>query len=248
MNPITSIKQLPIISCYNESLSVTSSDSERNSHGSCSHGSVFEIESMSSSQEDIQVFEQNPCKIDNVQNCCNYSCESIFLLKDFTIVCINVNTYEKRYITNNRDLVDVVSFNGYLYGLNRKGNLFMLCNAYYDNSYWVWKKVIWAPKNIVAINATLNSNYLLIQSKKNYIYDVNFKSTKLKFKGIRIYGSDETCYLDFHENTCYVYVNNQKVEVYQHVMTGAMDHHHNLYLIRNHCEKVRMINYEPYYY
>lgn len=254
MYPITSIKQLPVFQQTYE-VNSYSTDSERNSNGTCSHDSVFEIESMSSCEE-------TPCLphtllpkctkmvIPNVQNCCNFSTESIYLLKNGNIISVNVNNYEKREISNNRKLVDVASYNGYLYGLDKKGHLFVLCNDYYTTNYWVWTKACWAPKHIKSINATLDGDNLLIQTeKKNYLYDVNYNVNKLKFKGTRVYAADKSSYLDFHNNHCYVYVNDENVKIFNSISTGCMDHHHDVYLIPiNSCQKVRMINYEPYYY
>lgn len=252
MYPITSIKQLPLfqetVQCNN---SEYSSDSERNSHGTCSHDSVFEIESMSSCDDVCaEPIKCTRMTIQNVQNCCNFSNESIYLLKNGNIIAVNVNNYNKREISNNRLLLDVASYNGYLYGLNKKCHLFVLCNDYYTTDYWVWTKVSWAPKHIKSINATLDGDNLLIQTeKKNYLYDVNYNIIKLKFKGTRVYGSDASCYLDFHHNHCYVYVNCENVKIFTSISTGCIDHHHNLYLIPMHsCQHVRMINYEPYYY
>jgi len=254
MFPITSIKQLNnnIYNLNNTKCHSSSSDSENNSHGTGSHDSVFEIESMSTCEEENVSLPSKCCKItiSNVQNCCNYSNENIYLLKNTNIISVNVNTYHQREITNNRSLIDVVSYNGYLYGLDKKGNLYTLCNDYYHNTYWVWKKVCWAPKNIKHINATLNHETLLIQTeKKNYLFDINYNKKKIKIKGTRIYGNDETCYLDFYHGHCYVYVNYENMKIFNNVSTGAMDNHHDIFLInQGSCQKVRIINYEPFYY
>lgn len=241
MNTITSLKQLkyPEEECSYS----CSSDSERNSCGS-TEDYVFDISSRSTEEEEENI-PIHP-KVIDVIDCCEYSNEIVYLHVTSKITCYSNNRY--RQITNNRCLINIVCFNGYLYGLDNK-HLYMLCNDYFFDNYWVWKKVCWAPKNIIYINSNLNCEYLLIQtSDKNYIYHDN-KYKELSIKGRRIYGIDINSYIDILHTTAYVYVNDVLVKTFKNVIDAAMNYNHDVYVVRpNESCHVKIINYSAYYF
>lgn len=253
MQPIVDIKELQPIYIYHEPKLVNSSessDSEENSYDDSSEDYLFDVESMSSSvEEEIVVKKIYPCVIKNVQDCCTYSAELIYLLQDSSITCYNKISY--RYITNNRYLKSIVSYNGYLYGIDKNGTLYVLSNDYYEMTYWVWKKVKGAPHNIKHINTTLNCQYLLLQADENYLYNENFEYKKIKIKGKRIYGKNDQCYLDIENNTCHVHVDGDKIKSFKHILNGVMNHDNDIFLINiydNEHKYVKIIDYKPFYF
>lgn len=187
--------------------------------------------------------------IKNIQDCCHYSNEIIYLLQDYSIIC---HHQSYRYITNNRKLKSIVSYNGYLYGIDKKGILYVLSNDYYEMTYWIWKKVKGAPHHIEFINSTTNCNFLLLQTKdENYLYNACYEYQKIKIAGKRIYGKNDQCYMDIDKNNCHVYVDGCLIKSFKYILNGVMNHDNDIFLINIHDTEhkyVRLINYKPFYF
>jgi len=260
MKPITSFSQFIKPHTCPTIDSSDSSDSEMNSCGS-DPDFIFDIESMSSESES----SEEKCEIltgkfshfyNNLQSCCQYSDDIIYLLKDTSINCFNTSLSTTRHIKNNRHLLTIVSYDGYLYSLDTYNHLYYLCNHYYDCNYWVWKRVKWAPqcgKNYIQIthmNTTLNCDYLLLQTDNySYLYN-NCTFEKLKIIGKRIYGKNINCYLEIEEYVCYVHIDNVIVKTYRDVKSGVLNYCNDVFLIKKYDQlnHVTMINHKPYFY
>lgn len=149
--------------------------------------------------------------------------------------------------------MNIIVFDGYLYGLSKNGVIYGLCNEHFSVNYWIWKKINWCfIKNIYHLSSTLNGSHLLIQTKnKSYLYDRNHQYEKIKTKYKRIYGKDINCYLEIDEkyNQCHLYFNNKLDKTMKHIKNAMLDHQNNIHFIKENDKyiNVKLINYEPYY-
>ncbi|HSW76670.1 MAG TPA: hypothetical protein VLG50_06480 [Candidatus Saccharimonadales bacterium] len=229
-----------------------STDSEQNSHGSCSSDIGFDIVSRSTESSDV---EQNLCDfnknhiIDSIQDVCDYSCDQIYLLTDGSIKIAS------RLIKNNRFINTLISFNGYLYACDKFGTLYYLSNRYDEGDYWVWKTATWAPSDIQHLSVTLNGQFLFLSTnKKSYLFDQCMKKYRKFTTGElkRVYGKDDTCYLEFDaEKRCHITINNMKVKTIGDCISGIMDYYYNIHLLTTkdyiYYKDVKWLNYKPYY-
>ena len=213
---------------------------------------VFDVNSQSTEQDDINN-DINNNDIKDVIDCCYYSSEFIFLTKDNKIICKHIHNHTLRKISNNRSLLNIITFNGYLYGLEGK-LLYVLCNDYYNSCYWVWKKVNWAPTNITHLSVTLNNQHLSIQTKNhNYIYNTHDTVPKIfnTNSNKRVYGNNLQCFIEFNNwsHKCYIYINDKLIETLTNVISGVLDHHNKYYIIHkgNPYKDVKLLSHQPYY-
>lgn len=228
----------PITNLYNlQNIVNESTDDEINSNGSYdSEDFVFDIRSQDSTEEEIiQPIPKSPIHYNNMIDCCQYSNYIIYL----TLQNIYVDSRKIKY---NRIFKRIISYDGYLYGLD-EGQLYILSTHYFHSNYWVFTPVEWAPKNIHHISVTLDDHYLWMQtSSKCYLY--NGESIIKNCKGIRIYGKTMNQYLEIINHTCYVYINH-KTQIINNVNEAVLDSYHHIYVAQNH---VRLINNKPFYF
>ena len=248
MVPITNLDRLQQtqpcnVTCYDSN----STDSEINSTGSClSDDFTFDIVSQSTESEEEQVCK--PLQIHDIISCCSYANENIFITKE-NIKCIGVTGHRTRYVTCNRKIVKLVSYDGYLYGLDKYGDLYCLSNHYYNTDYWVFTKVEWAPRQIKYICVTLNHQHLWIETvSKCYLY--HHDNHKIfNGQGMRVYGKNNHCYLEIAYHTCKVYIDDECIETIKNVKEAVLDCHNDVHVVRsNENRHVAIVNHKPYYY
>lgn len=280
INPVITVKPTPIVRKptvrpiieepvpvpkRKPNYSSESDDDEINSEGS-EKDQPFDIISLSTEDSEDNTVVSTPyienhgqflCRtIDHddkksVIDVCSYSTYTIFLLEDGNVTLENIDNKEKNRVANNIPLQNIVSYNGYLFGLGTDKALYMLPSSYFSQSYWIWAPVRWAPMDIIHISTTQDSNYLWLQtSDKGYLYGENEKliSTENVIDKIRIFGSDAFHYLEYQDGTVTVYPSKQ---VYENVAGGALNYYNEVITIpweqRNLYRKIVIVDWHPYF-
>lgn len=181
---------------------------------------------------------------------CTFSNETLYLTREGFIY--GDSHHHMRKIQANRHLLRIIVFDGQLYGLT-KHELAILSIDYYDTSFWVFKKVKWAPCDIVYVNTTLDEDYLWIQTKnKCYLIDCQGYKKKIKTCHKRVYGKNIKNYLEFNNQfECHIVINDKRMETVKGVMSGVMDYRNQIYFVDLnqqylYCD-VRLVNDKPYY-
>lgn len=127
---------------------------------------------------------------------CSYSSSRIRLLRDGTI-WVEISGQTPYRVTNSVKL-ERLEVRGYLYGVCA-GSLYILACSHHDRRVWTWSPCAWAPRNITHTSATLDGQYLLLQSGSvGRIYDVEDQQLEQiqleRYK--RIYGTTLEEYVD----------------------------------------------------
>lgn len=246
-----------------------SMDDEINSEGSQSDP-VFDIVSLSTESSESSESEENSeisistpyvenkgnylCKAvdDNtVLDVCSYSVYNVFLLENTDIVLQHIDTKEKNKIGNNIPLQNIVSYNGYLYGLGTDNALYMLPTSYFTTNYWIWKPVKWAPVDIIHMSTTQDFQYLWLQTnEEGYLYQNNKLVKQELAPYIRVYGSDINNYLEYDAKTSSIYIYPSR-QVIQNVVGGAMDYYNSVTTLSksqaSNFRKVVIVNWQPFF-
>ena len=138
----------------------------------------------------------------------------------------------------------IVSYDGYIYALINK-ELYMIDDI--DDKKWEWKKVEWAPADIINITTTYDNANLWIQtSTKGMLYGAdNEKISEEEYMyNRRNYGKDSTTYIDIYNNTA-IY-QGKKIA---NIVDAILSYYGDVISIKigDSYNKLRMINWKPYY-
>jgi len=274
VTPLETLVPLPnITKKFRKVESTTSTDSENNSIGNYSD-LPFDIRSgpdtvdsdiISSPYEnknseyyskvyDTQNISTNKSPIIDV---CSYSNATIFLLQNGNIISEikddNFKVVKRTRIVCNIKLIRVVSFKGYLYGVDTESKLFMLSNDF-NLEVWNWTPVSGINYKISHVSTTYDSSYLWLQTKDTgYLYcDVDTFDKYEKFENFdkkRIYGKDKDSYLEIDSNNvCTVYPQRNKVF---NVVNAALTYYNELVTIKtdqqDEFQSIIIVDWSPYY-
>jgi hypothetical protein len=186
---------------------------------------------------------------ESVIDVCSYSDSIIFLLKGGKIICEQENN--KKKVTNNIVLIRITSFNGYLYGLSDDNILYTLSNDMYLLDEWIWDISKWAPKNIIHISSTHDSNYLWVQTERDgYLYHDNnyvvFECHNYKMK--RVYGRTNDNYVEIDTNSNKAIVRPSNI-TYENIYDAALSYYDEIVYIatseNNVYRGISMVNWSP---
>lgn len=241
-------------------------DSENNSCGSDHRNYDFDVKSGFSSDIDSELSEIiSPCQQQNgifycnpktqktnpVIDVCTYSNSTIFLLENGNIIKQDT---DKQLITNNVKLNRLVTFNGYIYGTNHNGTLFVMLNVYYNTPNWLWEECLWAPKDITWMSNTHDSKFLwLATDSKGILYDQPDNIISEVYHNVhnkRIYGKDCHTYLDINikDMSATLYPNGK---IITNIYDGAISYYNDVLIIKpeekDTYRKIAIINWKPYY-
>lgn len=145
-----------------------------------------------------------------------------------------------------------MTFNNELYGVDKKGVLYILSTEYINHNYWIFIPIKNLPP-IYYINTTLDDNYLYIHSNgNNYLYDVEFNLVKqYSSPKHRIYGNNLDTYLSIYNNVCTIYVNGYKMKRINNILSGVMDYKDDVFLLNEAdgtiYSNIRILNHKPHY-
>jgi len=193
-------------------------------------------------------------KISNIIDCCSYSIENLFLIKDSHIICEHIDKKTIRKISNNRILTNIIYFSGNVYGKDKKGQLYILSTKHYESFYWIWEPVDWVPKNIQHLSVTLDQKYLFIQTfDKSYLFnDKHSKPEIIKTNHRRIYGKNKNTYLEIdNHDHCHIIIDDVNIKTIRNIISGVIDCYDNINLLsRSDLDKycdIKILNHKYYY-
>lgn len=250
------IKPMQLITHFNQSIDTSLCESTDDEKNSCGSTESYDFDIVSGSTTESESEEQNLCvnggssmSMQNtgkdIVDCCNFSNENLYLTKAYKIES------DHRTITCNRKLIRLFSYCGYLYGLDKYHRLYILSTYYYSSNYWVFTQVEWASGHINHLSVTLDGKHLWIQtSSKCYLFNKNQKSTMYHCSGKRIYGKNKNHYLEIKDYQCTIYIDGQKIDTIDHVISGVLDYCNNVHVVTltDPYTQVRILNHKPYYF
>jgi hypothetical protein len=198
---------------------------------------------------------ENPEGSSKVLDVCTYSNGTVFLLVNGSIICeIKNGDSNKRYrAVNNVNLIRVLSYDGYLYGLSHNGKLFILSNECFPTSNWMWIPVRWSPVDITYISASHDSSCLWIQTVSDgYLYGENNKliSNQSYTNKRRVLGKDDKSYIEIDDRHKIATVYPEKL-IISDIKDAVLSYYNEALAIQsNESDKylaIRMVNWKPYY-
>lgn len=243
-------------------VSISSSDDENNSEGE--HEDLpFDVRSDETDRSvstPCQIREGNYyCRTEQkfnssspVIDVCSYSNFTAYLLQDYNIICDDDKSRRTRK-TNSVQLVRIITFNGYLYGLSKEGKMYFLSNDSIESSNWTWTFCNWTISNITHISSTYDGLFVWLQTASTgYLYnsDYNLVSQTPARDIRRIYGKDVNNYVDLNPNkfTATTYPSGT---VSHSVYDCALSYHNELVCVdavdSKEYNRIVMVNWKPYY-
>ena len=225
--------------------------SEYNSSGD--HTTSF-FDVSSASTEIIIPKKESKTKITNVIDCCSYSEENLYLIKNGQIICEHIYTGKIRKISNNRQLNAIFTFSGFVYAKDIKEKLYILSSKNYKSFYWVWEPVSWAPKHILYVSVTLDYKYLCLQTK-DQMYLFNNEKPKpdiIKTSKRHIYGKNKDTYLEIDKHhCCTIIIDGVKMKTINKIISGVIDCHDEVHLLytseQSIYQDIKILNHKHYY-
>lgn len=243
-------------------LSISSSDDENNSEGY--HEDLpFDIRSDETDRSvstPCQVregnyycrTEQNFSSSSPVVDVCSYSNFTAYLLQDYNIICEDDKSGRSRK-TSSVQLVRIISFNGYLYGLSKEGKMYFLSNDSIESSNWTWTFCNWTISNIIHISSTYDGLFIWLQTASTgYLYNSDYNLvSQTPAKDIRrVYGKDVNNYVDLNQNK-FIATTYPSGSVSHSVYDCALSYHNELVCIdavdAKEYNRIVMVNWKPYY-
>lgn len=202
--------------------------------------------------DEVLYCSTNEVNIKNAIDVCSYSDYTIFLLDDSSIITEDCNN-DKINITNNIKLNRIISFNGYLYGIDNSGVMFTLPNNYFTTTEWIWNKVEWIDYKITHMSTTHDNQYLWLQNNENgYLYDGdNTLLLSLDYcNKRRMYGIDTTHYIDIDtiNHNCVVYPEEKIID---NIWDATLSYYNEVIAIhpsqKDKYKRIVVVNWVPYY-
>lgn len=177
----------------------------------------------------------------------NYSDSVIYLYSDGRI--------KKRgqFVTSGYKFSSFVVYDGYLIGLS-KGKLYKLLTETYENSEWKFKSLVLTNDEIMRIRATLDGNYLSVQTNdKLMIFGISGSRETMSYNvnSKRVYGYSIDKYIDIDvlKKRGVDYSN----KVYENIVDAVIDYNGNIrvlsveFALKNSYSAMRIVNWEPYF-
>ena len=208
--------------------------------------------------------KQNTSKQNNIEaeinhssviDVCSYSDTTIFLLTDRNVTCEIFNdSIKKRYRAhNNTELLRIVSYDGYLYGVGADRKLYTLPNNHLTDTNWIWDIVKWAPADVIHVSSTHDASHLWIQTYTHgYLYgDNGGMISKIPYTGLRrVYGRDIGHYIDIDYNKHNAMVHPTNI-VIRNVIDAALSYYDEVVAIyvadSDKYRAITIVNWKPYY-
>lgn len=186
---------------------------------------------------------------------CGYSNMNIFLLNNGEAICEYKNTLNtaRKRIHNNVTLKNIVTFKGYLYGLDDQGKIYTVANP--NGTNWIWTKVTFAGTDKCKyMNVTLNHEYLWLQDDKHgNLYssqDEILYSIDMPKNTYRVYGKDVNSYIDVDKNRNVVKIHPEGTEI-KDAFGGVINYHHEVTILKKSeaemFDRIIIVDWKPYY-
>lgn len=178
---------------------------------------------------------------------CSHSIYALYLLANGQIRV--ANNEGERVVKSNVNLVRIVSFNGYLHGLDRTGIIYTLQSSQLTLNQWNWQQTTKLPRAAVDINASLDAEYLVVHTKTmRYTYhkDQQVEAAATPVPVSRTLGQNNKVFVDINEHGITpsgsrVFDNQAKFGIY--------DHRGQLFTLPHDSEygSIRIVNWRAYY-
>lgn len=181
-----------------------------------------------------------------------FSSSTLYLLKSGNI--IKEGNDGKIVVRSNITATALDRHMGYLYAV-ASGNLYILNMSTFSGMLWHWKKVEWAPENIVYMSSTLDGHYLWLQTEMTgWLYDKNHNLVEtVEVNGMmRKYGNDNDQYVDIDTMNCMAVVTSDgEKNTFASVCDAVITNDGKLVSISQKeigkYAKIRLVNYVPFY-